>query len=693
MVGGRRFSPLAVPSFVTSLYVLLVGTAAGEQRLASLLTNSSGVSKTAQDRIATVISYMQDLRDTIVDQERKEALNYNSLMDWCAKEIKTTNQELAQAEAALEDKGATLKEVDADIAKYSQTIADNKKERGEVNDAIDQAKSIREEESGKYDQDKKLNDQSVRQVKAAVKIVGEVHEGGFLQNGVAKKLHINEPGESNYVLGIMKQLSDRLVSTGMELKKTEEEKQSEYKSFMDLKTRQAKLLHKDTVERQLKLNEEKVDKAELENEMEEISEEMKKQKAQLAEDVGHCQKKKEEWQVRSKDRSREKATLREAMEFLNKTQLDGLNDDGFLQVEAVKEEEPTSSPAEPAVAAAEVETADEQPLSFLQIKGKTPATAPAGGSDITALLAEVETRSHKQSFQEARQVVKDLIVSLQDQQKDETAKKEYCEKALSTKEDNLAASNDELEQLTATAKQKQAKVDTLTQEVAELETQIEQARSSLADAADIRKKEKKVYDDGTKDRNLAIKVMVKAQKVMTEFYRTQDNTEQHHDQLPTPSEGPAMPRKGGRVPKSWSGTTRHELQGNNIVELMAKIADDIRLEQKDADMAEGEASSAYKTLAEETRQQSEERTQGIRDRVTLRAKLRVQVADLTDRAEATQDDIDNLNKQLSALHEECDQLLQNFEQREKARGFEIGQLRDTRDLLAGASEATRTAPA
>jgi len=647
---------------------------------------TGGVSTTSQNRIAVVIDYMEDLHTTIMDQEREEAVNYKCLMEWCASEIKVTGQEIKQVEMALDDKGASIKEVDADIAKYTQMIKENQEETTEVSDSVEQANNIRTEESDKYEQDKSLNDQSVRQVKEAVKIVGQVHEsGGFLQNGVLRRVKANEPGESNFVLGIMKQLSDKLVATGQEMKHTEFDKRLEHKDFMDLKAKQSDLLHKDTVARQLKLNEDKVDKAELEHEVEDLVEEAESYKARLQKDMSHCEKKKEEWHVRGEDRAAERSALREAIDFLNKTMQDE------LQTSLLQE---STEEAEPALA----KRADTlQSPSFLQV-GSMKASAQSK-PPMAALLDEVESRTQKQGYEEARKVVKDLIVTLQNQQEDETAKMKLCKKEIDARSDEKAVAEDKVEQLEASIKQKDTKVDTLTDETIELEGQIDEAKTALATATEIRNKEKSVYEAGTKDRNLALKVMDKAQKVMGDFYQTADGTKQHDDQAPTLLQSnqtdskqappPTVP-PGRRVPKSWYGSSRHQLEGQNIMKLLAKIGDDIRLEQKDADMAENEAVTAYTQLKEETIASIEKQTQEIRDRVTLRAKLRVQVADLSDKKEATEDDIKSFLEQLNALRTECDELLKNYEQRLKARSFEIQQLRDTRDVLAGSSVAVRT---
>merc|ERR1712125_201687 len=83
-----------------------------------------------------------------------------------------------------------------------------------------------------------INTQSLRRIDAALKHLSDLKkQGGFLQNGILKKLQINQPGESNYVVGVMKGLKEKLTSSRAGLKKTEEEKVKMHSEFMQTKAK------------------------------------------------------------------------------------------------------------------------------------------------------------------------------------------------------------------------------------------------------------------------------------------------------------------------------------------------------------------------------------------------------------------------------------------------------------------------
>merc|ERR1712085_170448 len=84
----------------------------------------------------------------------------------------------------------------------------------ETNDIMAKATTIRTQEFSRYSDDMAANRQSLDQVDKAIKIVSKVNkQGGFLQHGVMEHLQLNEPGESSYVMGIMKGIKKKLATT------------------------------------------------------------------------------------------------------------------------------------------------------------------------------------------------------------------------------------------------------------------------------------------------------------------------------------------------------------------------------------------------------------------------------------------------------------------------------------------------
>merc|ERR1719453_2486907 len=63
----------------------------------------------------------------------------------------------------------------------------------------------------------------------------------------------------------------------------------------------------------------------------------------------------------------------------------------------------------------------------------------------------------------------------------------------------------------------------------------------------------------------------------------------------------------------------------------------------------------------------------------------------TDDKEATEESLGAIKTKMEATASECDDLVKNYDEREKARKFEIDQLKDAFEILSGSQIAARTA--
>merc|ERR1719359_1536685 len=77
-------------------------------------------------------------------------------------------------------------------------------------------------------------------------------------------------------------------------------------------------------------------------------------------------------------------------------------------------------------------------------------------------------------------------------------------------------------------------------------------------------------------------------------------------------------------------------------------------------------------------------------RVTRKAKLLVQLDSHKESHGQESDTADTLGQQLKGLSDDCDELIKNHDAREKARSFEVAQLRNVMDILSGSQIAART---
>lgn len=190
----------------------------------------------------------------------------------------------------------------------------------------------------------------------------------------------------------------------------------------------------------------------------------------------------------------------------------------------------------------------------------------------------------------------------------------------------------------------------------------------------------KAYGQGKKDRDLASKVVRQAIKVMDSYYGAPALTQ-------------SFVKSGVKQgPETWeSGSSaKSGVAGQQAVLLMQKVAGEIELEQKEAKQEEAEAMRLYRKYIEEQRSARDLRQEELVEQSKMKGRLAAKVAALKEELVSLKADLETLNGQLGAMHEDCDQLLANYDKREEARAFEIQQLRDVVDIISGSSIAPRT---
>lgn len=545
-------------------------------------------------------------------------------------------------------------------------IKKSEKEIEESKDTVAQTSNLRSKENDEYTEEMQMNTQSLRQIDQAIKHVKKVNkQGGFLQNGVLKKMSVNEPGESSYVLGIMKGLKHKLSKARAQLSKTEQDKVKMHNSFMATKSQSIKALSDTTLAKNILLSETDAKESGTKRKIGKLTEEVAEIASASAKASEICRTTKEEWRVRQADRTKERQALSEAIRFLTSS--------SFIQLSSAQKTNEDGSDEEHASVVFNP--------SLLQVASGSKFSDNAFFAAAGAELMGEDDEMQRGSFKGVKTVVQKLIATHQDNQKEEKSKKAYCNKEIASKDSEKSDTIDDLNVAKADIAKKTAEAGQLADEVKTLAKSIEQVKTELESAGKLRKQETALFKTGSKDRALALKVLNQAKTVLQEFYNKKNHFLQE-------GAAPAPARRALSAPKFRSA--RKTTASFGAVAMVQNIADDVAKEQKDAAIAENEASSAYVQLREDSAQKMDDKQQDITERVMAKAKLGVQINTAKETRNEKQNDLNSVNKQLEGLHKECDELLKFYNKRTKARNFEVSQLRDVMDVVSGSSISART---
>merc|ERR1719311_1246691 len=299
--------------------------------------------------------------------------------------------------------------------------------------------------------------------------------------------------------------------------------------------------------------------------------------------------------------------------------------------------------------------------------------------DLSSLSQQVNAAGKADNFEGVKKVINELIAVLEQEQADEKQKKKWC---IGEKEKNVASNTtktDDFERTVAALNKGKSLIEQLTTEADNLNATITADDLALAEAGKLRKEEKDIYERGKKDRELALKVLQEATNVLEAFYKSKPGAFVQTAAV-TVAEQPKI-----------GDSKRHTGESNVVLVMLAKIIDDIKLEQKHAAEEELKASQAYDKLKMDTRHSFDAMMMEITEKVTRRAKLTVKMESATDDKESTEDSLKALKQKMTALASECDELVKDYDKREKARKFETDQLRDAFEILSGSQIAARTA--
>lgn len=618
----------------------------------SLAEEGPGVSDRSSQRIQAVVDTLGDLLKSIENEEEEEGKNFKCFENWCDKELASVSQHIDDSQLKIEDLKVSLDQFQSTMDRNEFAVKKGKEEATEIENGIAQATSIREEENEKYERDRQMNQQSVQQLGEAIAIVKKANAVGFLQGG--EKLQISAPGESSFVLGVFESLEKNLKRNGAKADEIEMKKKTMYENLHAGKTQQLGLVQGDIRTKNMLISEAKQKLVDSQNDLTSTQDALQAAQDGKDDTAADCETKKKEFALKTEDRQKEKAAIREAMSYLSLSSAE----QGSSLVAA------NSS----------------GPVSFVQLSlGKSLTSLTSLSQDLGSLAEQVGTAGKADHFENVKKVIQDLIGVLNQEQADEKDKRDWCEDETAKTERINASKTDELERTNASIAKGDSLIAQLTTEADAINASIDEAEKSKDEAAALRKDAKALYERGTKDRQLALKVLTEATTVLEKFYSSQ-----------APAFVEVDSNAAGPKP-AVNSAGRHSGESNVVLAMLAKITDDIKLEQKHAQEEEDKAAADFEKYVLDVRHNFDASMMEITEKVTRRAKLAVKLEAAIDDQESTMDSLAALKTKIEATSSECKELVENYDKREKARKFEIDQLKDAFEILSGSQIAARTA--
>jgi len=669
-----------------------------------------------ENPIRRIVNLLQMMAKEVESDGEKDKDMHEKYMCYCKTNTGTLDaslQELTakipQIESSLEEAIATKAQIEADLAKHKQDRADAK-------DAIESATAQREKEADAFAAESTEDKANIAACSKAIDAIVKGMSGTFLQTDAAsalRKIVLNRESMDRYsrrtlteflstsssagyapgsgeIVGILKQLLEDMEKELGEITTTENEAIAEFESLVAAKEKEIQAATEAIESKTEKNGEMAVKIVNLKNDLEDAQESLGEDQKFLAELKKGCATAGSEYEERVAMRGQEAVAIAETIKILN--------DDDALDL--FKKTLPS-----PTLLQMRTERdIREDALSALQSVKATKKNEQFG-------FIELALQGKKVNFDKVLKMIDDMVVLLGEEQKDDEAKKGWCETEFDTMEDKAADLKRKIDGLTASIEETTEGIATLKDEIKALQDGIVALDKSVAEATETRKAEHEEFVTVTAQNNAAIQLLGVAENRLNKFYNPtvykaperRELTEEERIYVNSGGVDPRDAEEAAAAQTGIAGTGITALAQDGVppppppaqgaykkkdaggpTALIQKLANELKMEIQSNEQEEKQAQKDYEELMAESAAKRAEDSKMITEKESQKAGLEGDLEQGKKDKKATATELMALGEYVAGLHGSCDFLLKNFEVRKEARAGEIDAIGKAKAVLSGA---------
>jgi len=326
------------------------------------------------------------------------------------------------------------------------------------------------------------------------------------------------------------------------------------------------------------------------------------------------------------------------------------------------------------------------PGMFLQLDDRSPFQARAAAflrkraslihSDT---LAQLATKVGGDVFTKVRQMVKDLIVKLMEEENSEAKQKGWCDKELATNEQARTKYTTNTEQLSASIDLNTAKIETLQTSINAKNKENSQLAQEIKDLTEQREEEKFDNEMTIRDAKEGQETVQKAIVVLKEFYAKASKATQL-----VQSERNARSRDRSESPEIFDAPYQgmSGLKGGVVGMMETVLSDFDRLEQE-TKSEEETAVTDFNKMKNENAQRQAENAKNVEHMTEQFKQAQTQLSNEKDDLEDAKGSLDKADRYYEKLKPTCVNAGESAEERMERRQQEIESLEDAEKILNG----------
>jgi septal ring factor EnvC (AmiA/AmiB activator) len=345
---------------------------------------------------------------------------------------------------------------------------------------------------------------------------------------------------------------------------------------------------------------------------------------------------------------------------------------------------------------------DEALSAFQDVKDTTHSTQLG--------LIQLALMGKKAGFEKIIKMIDDMVILLQEEQKEDEKQKEWCEAEFDTSEDKEGELKRKISGLEAAIEEMKEGIATLKDDIAALESGIKALDKSVAEATETRKAENAEYTTMAAQNNAAVQLLGVAENRLNKFYNPtlyvapprRELTEEERIYVNSGGEDPRDAEEAAASQTGIAGTgitvfgqvapppppataeAFKKKDAGGPTALIQKLTNELKMEIQANEMDEKTAQEDYEELMSDSAEKRAGDSKTITEKESQKAGLEGDLDQAVKDNKAAKADLLALGEYIATLHGSCDFLLENFDVRREARSGEIDAIKKAKAVLSGA---------
>jgi len=666
-----------------------------------VLAGLTAAAREGENPIRKIVTLLQNMQGEIETEAEEAKKMYQKYMCFCDTNIAQTTKEIEEGTELVGQLENEIKGLVGANSQIAAQVTDLKAELAENTKSIEEQSGVRKEEAAQFAEESTETKNSIaaidkalpalmkgvsfKQQQALLQALAPLAKGTQHEADITTLLQADEStmGSTDTIIGILKQMSENFKQNLQEMIQDEEKAIAKFEELLASKNAEIGAAEKevDSLKEQESANAQAAAQS---------KEELIKARNALATNTDRlvdlkkgCADKTAEYDTATKGRQLELEAIGQAIKILNDDDaLDlfkkTLPSPSLVQKDKSGEDDP----------AAQVWAQLDAP-SFVELSAK-PALAP-----VVKLVADMHTQ-------------------LGAAQEDDDKQRDFCKDSIAQNEKTKAEKVGQVNLVVQFIKELTNEQSAIAEQIATLKSEIEKIEAAVKEATEQRESEKEIFTKTTAEQNAAIAIIEKAKEVLGKAFGPKSLVQMN---TPKPTSDSDMENMLGLSFLQTKAPAKESAQdaeldnlllqvgedaglvdnfgmkqqpaergkaGAGIMAIMDEMKHDIELELADLKHNEDESQADFDKLSTESGKAVKNKKKEITGRSEAKAAVDEKISIQTGVKKGYDDEVTSLNEKLAALHEQCDFLLDNYEERKKARAQEMEGLSKSKAVLQGA---------